>query len=213
MSRLLKLTQSRVHYNFKSLYRSSLIEKYFQFKTFQPSIFLPPKNLVPALSTSSSSDGSNSNYGPLAAIATSILIYLGGGFYSEKAHACGIMAVAGEENVVPYLLEGLIILQNHGYDSAGLSTVNDEGELVTTKFASQGSTSDCIDLLKKHVPARHIGDKVGIAHTRWATHGGKTDQNAHPHSDMKALLGVIPLQLLAYEISVARGINPDKPKI
>jgi len=97
--------------------------------------------------------------------------------------ACGIVAFVGDEPAVPYLLEGLHILQNRGYDSAGISTLSSEGQVLTTKFASVGSTSDCIDLLSQHAPAIHNADGLGIAHTRWATHGGKTDENAHPHSD------------------------------
>lgn len=90
-----------------------------------------------------------------------------------------------------FLLEGLHILQNRGYDSAGIATVTASGELVTSKFASRGSTSDSIDLLKEEAPKVHGKDSSGIAHTRWATHGGKTDQNAHPHSDQKNRIALV----------------------
>jgi len=108
-----------------------------------------------------------------------------------KAKACGIVAFIGEEPAVHYLLEGIHILQNRGYDSAGVATVNGDGELITTKYASVGSTSDSIDLLKAKAPAHHKNDHVGIAHTRWATHGGKTDENAHPHSDEKNRIALV----------------------
>jgi hypothetical protein len=108
-------------------------------------------------------------------------------------HACGIVAFVGtDEPATPYLLEGLQILQNRGYDSAGVATLNSKShELVTTKFASVGSTSDCIDLLTSSAPARHNSDTLGIAHTRWATHGGKTDANAHPHLDSKERVALV----------------------
>ena len=107
------------------------------------------------------------------------------------AECCGIIAFIGDEPATPYLLEGLHILQNRGYDSAGLSTINSAGELVTTKYASAGSTSDSIKLLQADAVPRHGGDRSGIAHTRWATHGGKTDANAHPHLDYKRRVALV----------------------
>ncbi|MES1912006.1 MAG: hypothetical protein MHM6MM_004354 [Cercozoa sp. M6MM] len=111
--------------------------------------------------------------------------------------ACGIVGYVSDnesQETVDVLLEGLTILQNRGYDSAGIATLRrspseasasdgEEFELRTCKYASRGSTSDSIDLLKRHAPTIHGDSHIGIAHTRWATHGGKTDDNAHPHCD------------------------------
>lgn len=109
----------------------------------------------------------------------------------DQAEACGIVGYLGADPAVDHLLEGLHILQNRGYDSAGIATINSEGDLVTSKFASVGSTSDSIAILKTEAPGAHNKDTVGIAHTRWATHGGRTDENAHPHSDYKNRIALV----------------------
>jgi len=127
-----------------------------------------------------------------------VLLGAAGGFvlYSllndDKADNCGIVGFVGEEPAVNYLLEGLIILQNRGYDSAGIVTINGKDhDLKITKHASLGTTSDSIELVKKNAPNTHGNDNIGVAHTRWATHGGKTDANAHPHMDYKSRVALV----------------------
>uniref|UniRef100_A0A0H5QI91 Glutamine--fructose-6-phosphate aminotransferase [isomerizing] n=1 Tax=Spongospora subterranea TaxID=70186 RepID=A0A0H5QI91_9EUKA len=111
----------------------------------------------------------------------------------ESVDACGIVAYVGNDSALKFLVEGLTILQNRGYDSCGVATLttNAEPEIITTKFASKGSTSDSIEILKQNTPVRHKDHHVGVAHTRWATHGGKTDENAHPHSDCKKRIALV----------------------
>jgi len=104
---------------------------------------------------------------------------------------CGIVAFTSKtEPAVEFLLEGLTILENRGYDSAGICTIDNHNQLVISKFASGHQSSDAIAKLKKHKNA-HAGHFTGIAHTRWATHGGKTDKNAHPHPDAKERIALV----------------------
>jgi glucosamine--fructose-6-phosphate aminotransferase (isomerizing) len=89
---------------------------------------------------------------------------------------CGIVGYVGRRQAAPLLLEGLRRLEYRGYDSAGLSVLQD-GRIETRKVA--GKIHVLADLLERDCP---LGT-VGIAHTRWATHGAPTVRNAHPHHD------------------------------
>ena len=96
---------------------------------------------------------------------------------------CGIVGYLGNDKHNEYILSGLRLLQNRGYDSVGISCISN-GELHTTKFASK-TTCDALDQLEETVNLQNIKSNCAIGHTRWATHGGKTDINAHPHHDNK----------------------------
>ena len=96
---------------------------------------------------------------------------------------CGIVGYLGNDKHTEYILSGLRLLQNRGYDSVGISCISN-GELHTTKFASK-TTCDALDQLEETVNRQNIKSNCAIGHTRWATHGGKTDINAHPHHDNK----------------------------
>ena len=94
---------------------------------------------------------------------------------------CGIIGYLGTDIFLPYVISGLKLIQNRGYDSVGIATILDKS-LSTIKFAST-NTHDSLDNLEKHVKQFDFNTNIGIGHTRWATHGGKTDINAHPHHD------------------------------
>ncbi len=88
---------------------------------------------------------------------------------------CGIIGAVAERNVVPILMEGLRRLEYRGYDSAGLALV-DQNQL--SRHRSSGKVAELAKLMEKCQPTGH----VGIAHTRWATHGEPSENNAHPHT-------------------------------
>ena len=93
---------------------------------------------------------------------------------------CGIVGYKGNQNSIPVLLNGLKSLEYRGYDSAGLAYIN--GGKITIKKAI-GRVKN----LENLVTSDDFGN-IGIAHTRWATHGGVTDKNAHPHKQGKITL-------------------------
>jgi glutamine---fructose-6-phosphate transaminase (isomerizing) len=96
---------------------------------------------------------------------------------------CGIVGYVGGQQAAPLLLEGLTRLEHRGYDSAGVAVLGPSGVRVAKKA---GRVRD----LSEELPKRFAG-KVGIGHTRWATHGPATDANAHPHTDTKGDVAVV----------------------
>ncbi|HEU4725378.1 MAG TPA: glutamine--fructose-6-phosphate transaminase (isomerizing) [Candidatus Eisenbacteria bacterium] len=97
---------------------------------------------------------------------------------------CGIVGYVGEQESLPILLEGLRRLEYRGYDSAGVAILNGHG-LKIEKAAGKIS-----ELEKKIESARPVGT-LGIAHTRWATHGEPNTVNAHPHTDCSGRIAVV----------------------
>ncbi|MBJ7359948.1 MAG: glutamine--fructose-6-phosphate aminotransferase, partial [Nocardioides sp.] len=97
---------------------------------------------------------------------------------------CGIVGYIGGQQAAPLLLEGLGRLEHRGYDSAGLAVLSSGKGLKVVKKA--GRVRD----LEAELPKR-FGGKVGIGHTRWATHGPANDVNAHPHVDAKGDVAVV----------------------
>jgi len=88
---------------------------------------------------------------------------------------CGIIGIVGREEVTPRLMDGLRRLEYRGYDSAGLCTIVD-GRLERRRAEGK------LDNLERELEAHPLSGRTGIAHTRWATHGAPTRDNAHPHA-------------------------------
>jgi len=94
---------------------------------------------------------------------------------------CGIVGYIGREDAVPFLLEGLRRLEYRGYDSAGIAVLQD-GEITVRR--SVGKLANLEATLAK----QHLSGDMGIGHTRWATHGKPSEQNAHPHRSGSCVL-------------------------
>ena len=97
---------------------------------------------------------------------------------------CGIVGYIGNQPVVPIILDGLRRLEYRGYDSAGIAVV-DNGELKIRRAA--GKLKD----LEKVLRTSPLDGTFGVGHTRWATHGRPTEENAHPHRDCKGRIVVV----------------------
>ncbi|MGD0637721.1 MAG: glutamine--fructose-6-phosphate transaminase (isomerizing), partial [Nitrososphaerales archaeon] len=97
---------------------------------------------------------------------------------------CGIIAGISEEEIAPILLEGLRRVEYRGYDSAGVATLSD-GRLEIRKEVGR------IDDLESRYRASGMKGRTGISHTRWATHGGVTQANAHPHASCDDMVAVV----------------------
>ena len=100
---------------------------------------------------------------------------------------CGITFILSKNkiNIIENLLNSLELIQNRGYDSMGICYFdNSLNSYIIEKNASTYN-KDCYDLLKNKLLNNNINSYIGLGHTRWATHGGKTDQNSHPHMSEK----------------------------
>jgi glucosamine--fructose-6-phosphate aminotransferase (isomerizing) len=88
---------------------------------------------------------------------------------------CGIVGAIAERNIVPVLVEGLRRLEYRGYDSAGIAVLGNDDSLGLRRAV--GKVAD----LEEKLESAPLSGRLGVAHTRWATHGGVTEANAHPH--------------------------------
>jgi len=104
---------------------------------------------------------------------------------------CGIIGYLGANQFVDYVISGLKLIQNRGYDSVGIGTINSQVQLLQIiKYAST-NTFNSLDKVEEAVLEAGLKSRIGIGHTRWATHGGKTDLNAHPHTDSKGRIALV----------------------
>ena len=98
---------------------------------------------------------------------------------------CGIVGYIGDKEAFPILIKGLRRLEYRGYDSAGVALINDDNNLNVCK--AKGKVDDLVN----YCTDKNVSGTVGIAHTRWATHGEPSQVNAHPHYSQSHNLAII----------------------
>lgn len=114
---------------------------------------------------------------------------------------CGIVAYIGNRDAYPILVDGLKRLEYRGYDSAGVALLNTENELNIYK--TKGKVSDLEDFAKD----KDISGHIGIAHTRWATHGEPNDTNAHPHLSRSGNIALIHNGIIENYLTIKKELH------
>ncbi len=114
---------------------------------------------------------------------------------------CGIVAYVGHQEAYPILIDGLKRLEYRGYDSAGVALLNANDELNVYK--AKGKVSD----LEAYVAGKDISGRIGIAHTRWATHGEPNQTNAHPHLSNSGNMALIHNGIIENYMSLRKELE------
>jgi len=117
----------------------------------------------------------------------------------------GIIGYIGNKRVVPVLLEGLQRLQYRGYDSAGLAVIRD-GALDVRRATGK------LRNLEETIRQKRLDGSYGIGHTRWATHGAPTEENAHPHRDCRGTVVVVHNGIIENYLELKRSLEAEGHK-
>src|SRR5215510_13119800 len=115
---------------------------------------------------------------------------------------CGIFGYVGPRNPVPIIMGGLKSLEYRGYDSAGIAVV-ENGKLKVIR--SSGKLKNLEEVLEKEP----VTGQFGIGHTRWATHGRPTEENAHPHRDCKGRMVVVHNGIIENYLSLKKSLMAE----
>ena len=115
---------------------------------------------------------------------------------------CGIIGYLGDKEVVPVLFDGLRRLEYRGYDSAGIALAS-RGRIEVRRSAGK------LDQLEQAVRADPVTGDYGVGHTRWATHGRPTEENAHPHRDCTGRLVVVHNGIIENHRELKRRLQAD----
>jgi glucosamine--fructose-6-phosphate aminotransferase (isomerizing) len=115
---------------------------------------------------------------------------------------CGIFGYIGNRDAVPIVLEGLKSLEYRGYDSAGVAVVKN-GEVGLRRCSGKLSN------LKGLLASQPLEGNYGLGHTRWATHGRPTEENAHPHRDCKSRIVVVHNGIIENYLTLKRGLTSE----
>src|SRR5919109_4239283 len=116
---------------------------------------------------------------------------------------CGIVGYVGEKSAVGIIVEGLKRLEYRGYDSAGVAVIAPGGSLEVRRAAGRMKTLEGI------LRERPLTGRIGIGHTRWATHGRPSDENAHPHTDCSGSLVVVHNGIMENYLELKERLRAD----
>jgi glucosamine--fructose-6-phosphate aminotransferase (isomerizing) len=115
---------------------------------------------------------------------------------------CGIVGYVGKNDATPILIDGLRRLEYRGYDSAGIALVHD-GHLQVRRSVGK------IAALERALAREPVQGRLGVAHTRWATHGKPSDANAHPHRDCSSMVAVVHNGIIENHASLRKSLERD----
>ena len=119
---------------------------------------------------------------------------------------CGIVGYIGPKRVVPLILDGLRRLEYRGYDSAGIAVVGENGKLEIRRAPGK------LRNLEESIRATPLEGVYGIGHTRWATHGRPTEENAHPHRDCSGEIVVVHNGIIENYIELKNTLTAEGHK-
>src|SRR6476659_7844904 len=119
---------------------------------------------------------------------------------------CGIVGYVGNKQVVPLIIDGLRKLEYRGYDSAGIAVVDENHELKIQR--AEGKLRNLEDVLRQ----KPLNGTYGIGHTRWATHGRPTEENAHPHRDCTGKIVVVHNGIVENYLSLKKKLAEEGHK-
>src|SRR5581483_2588624 len=118
---------------------------------------------------------------------------------------CGIVGYVGNKQVVDVILDGLKRLEYRGYDSAGIA-VADKGKLEVRR--ASGKLRNLEETIRLHP----LDGTYGVGHTRWATHGRPTEENAHPHRDCTGRVVVVHNGIIENYLTIKRALQSEGHK-
>src|SRR5579872_6909227 len=119
---------------------------------------------------------------------------------------CGIVGYVGKKSVVPVILDGLRRLEYRGYDSAGIAVSGNGNGLEICR--AEGKLRNLEEAIKEHP----LHGTYGIGHTRWATHGRPTEENAHPHRDCTGRIVVVHNGIVENYLSLKKKLTEEGHK-
>ncbi|MGB2620983.1 MAG: glutamine--fructose-6-phosphate transaminase (isomerizing) [Candidatus Acidiferrum sp.] len=119
---------------------------------------------------------------------------------------CGIVGYIGPKKVVPVIIEGLRKLEYRGYDSAGIAVVTQQGKLEIRRASGK------LRKLEEAIQKSPLEGTYGIGHTRWATHGRPTEENAHPHRDCSGQIVVVHNGIIENYLELKEQLQRDGHK-